>query len=314
MPPRKRFWTRLLSFVKRPPSLRKLPESWKRAHRKRLRRRKEAVAKLQDEPEEGPPEKFAPATLEKPVVFCERYLKFTPTPYQKELLEDDSKRIYVCWSRQSGKSTTLAARMIHRCQKFPGTLRLIVAPGLRQSMIMMDKIQDFLYAMPKSIRHELIAKIQRTTIRFKNGSKIVALPNSPNQLRGYSASEVLTDEAAFFRDDELVFFSVLYPMLQKNDGILIASSTPWGKDTVFYKFSQNPVFKKHHTTWHEVVKAGLAKESFIDEMRRQLPSERFRREFEAEFTEDETAYLSQDLITRCIDPDAAFIQDAFFGF
>jgi phage FluMu gp28-like protein len=181
-------------------------------------------------------------------------------------------------------------------------------------MILMDKIQDFIYTMPRNVRLELIGKIQRTTIRFKNGSRIVALPNSPNLLRGYSAAEVLCDESAFFREDELVFFNVLYPMLQTTDGTLIASSTPWGKDTIFFKFSQNPDFKKFHITWREVVKAGLAKESFIEEMRRQMPSERFRREFEAEFAEDETAYLSQDLITRCIDPNAVFIQDEFFGF
>ena len=48
----------------------------------------------------------------------------------------------------------------------------------------------------------------------------------------------------------------------------------------------------------------LQLEQFIDEMRRNLPTERFRREFEAEFVEDELAYLSQDLITRCIDPDS----------
>jgi hypothetical protein len=295
--------------------LRKLPESWKRKRKKRLERLKVAASKLQDDPEATKSqEEFDHATLEDAVEFCTKYMKFTPTPYQAELLRDESKRIYVCWARQSGKSTDLAARMIHRCLKFPGTLRLIVAPGLRQSMIMMDKIQDFLYAMPRSVRRELVGKIQRTTIRFKNGSRIVALPNSPNLLRGYSAAEVLCDEAAFFREDELIFFNVLYPMLQTTDGTLIASSTPWGKDTVFYKFSQNPDFNKHHITWREVVKAGLAKESFIEEMRRQMPTERFRREFEAEFAEDETAYLPQDLITRCIEPDAVFIQDDFFGF
>ncbi|MGA8903677.1 MAG: terminase family protein [Candidatus Bathyarchaeia archaeon] len=281
---------------------------------KRVQRIEKAAAADEGE-EAGPPEKFDPATLEKAVVFCEKYLKFKPTPYETELLDDDSKRIYVCWSRQSGKSTTLAARMIHRCLKFPGTLRLIVAPGLRQSMIMMDKIEDFIYAMPKSVRRELLSKIQRTTLRFKNGSRIVALPNSPNLLRGYSAAEVLCDEAAFFRDDELIFFNVLYPMLQKPPGgTLIASSTPWGKDTVFYKFSQNPDFTKHHITWKEVVDAKLASRAFIEEMRRSMPTERFRREFEAEFTEDETAYLPQDLITRCIDSHATFIPDSYFGF
>jgi hypothetical protein len=49
-------------------------------------------------------------------------------------------------------------------------------------------------------------------------------------------------------------------------------------------------------------------------MRRNLPHERFRREFEAEFVEDELAYLSQDLITRCIDPDSQFLNDEVFGF
>lgn len=179
---------------------------------------------------------------------------------------------------------------------------------------MMDKIQDFIYAMPRNVRLELIAKVQRTTIRFKNGSRIVALPNSPNLLRGYSASEVLCDEAAFFREDELIFFNVLYPMLQTTDGSLIVSSTPWGKNTVFYRFSQSPDFHKHHITYEAVVKAGLAKQAFIDEMRRDMPTERFRREFEAEFVEDETAYLSQDLITRCIEPNASFIPDEAFGF
>jgi hypothetical protein len=122
------------------------------------------------------------------------------------------------------------------------------------------------------------------------------------------------DEAAFFRDDELVFFNVLFPMLQTTDGTLIVSSTPWGKDSVFYRFAQNPDFRKHKISYQAVIDAGLAKKEFIEEMRRELPSERFRREFEAEFVEDEMAYLSQDLITRCIDPDSQLLTDEIFGF
>jgi hypothetical protein len=285
---------------------------WRGKLEKKVEEKRAAEDGHPDDP--AAPQKLDPAIVEKPVEFCRIYLKFNPTPYQEKLLTEGSKRIYVCWSRQSGKSTTLAARMIQRCLQFPGTLRLIVAPGLRQSMIMMDKIQDFIYNIPKPVRRQALGKVQRTTIRFKNGSRIVALPNSPNLLRGYSAAEVLCDEAAFFRDDELIFFNVLYPMLQTTDGSLITSSTPWGKNTVFYKFSQNPDFSKHHITWEDVVKAKLAKPAFIEEMRRSMPTDRFRREFEAEFTEDETAFLSQDLITRCINPDASFIPDSFFGF
>jgi phage terminase large subunit GpA-like protein len=257
---------------------------------------------------------LTPENTEKATVFAKTFLKFEAKNYQAELLDDPSKRIAVIWPRQSGKSTTLAARMIWYAATHERTLSLIVAPGLRQSMILMDRIQAFLMGMAKPVRRKLIAKMQRTVIWFKKGSQIVALPNSPNLLRGYTAHQVLCDEAAFFRDDELVFFNVLFPMLQTTDGTLIVSSTPWGKDSVFYKFAQNPAFSKHKINYEAVIKAKLATREFIEEMRRELPSERFRREFEAEFVEDEMAYLSQDLITRCIDPGAQFLTDEFFGF
>jgi phage FluMu gp28-like protein len=284
--------------------------SWQRKLKRSVER------KLPDEGEsttEAVPE-LTPENTENAAKFAETFLKYEPTDYQAQLLEDKRKRIIVIWPRQSGKSTTLAARMIWYAATHERTLSLIVAPGLRQSMILMDRIQAFLMTMAKPVRHQLIAKMQRTVIWFKKGSQIVALPNSPNLLRGYTAHQVLCDEAAFFRDDELVFFNVLFPMLQTTNGTLIVSSTPWGKDSVFYRFAQNPNFSKHKINYEKVISAKLATREFIEEMRRELPTERFRREFEAEFVEDEMAYLSQDLITRCIAPDSEFIPDAVFGF
>ncbi len=96
-------------------------------------------------------------------------------------------------------------------------------PRMRQSMIAMDRIHSFLMAMNRRVRRKMLARIQRTVIWFKNGSQIVALPNSPNLLRGFAANNVVCDEAAFFREDELVFYSVLFPMLQTTQGTLIAS-------------------------------------------------------------------------------------------
>jgi phage FluMu gp28-like protein len=168
-------------------------------------------------------------------------------------------------------------------------------------MIVSDRIQDFLVGLPKDVRLELVQKLQRTTVRFRNGSKIVALPNSPQLLRGYTASQVICDESAFFKDDKLVFYNVLYPMLSTTDGTLIASSTPWSKDSVFYRMCQAQEFSKHVVTCEGVVAAGLCKQSFIDEMRSQLPVERFQREFMVEFVEDVDAWLTQSLIVSCVD-------------
>jgi len=236
-----------------------------------------------------------------PVEFAKALFKFTPKDYQAALLEDKKKRIVVRWSRQAGKTTCIALRAIWFALVHPKTLTLIVAPSLRQSMIMSDRIGDFLMGLPKPTRLQLIEKLQRTTVRFKNGSRIIALPNSPQLLRGYTANQVICDEGAFFKDDDLVFYNVLYPMLATTDGTLIVSSTPWSKDSVFYRMCQSKDFSPHVATQAQVVQSGLIKQSFIDEMKAQLPAERFQREFEAEFVEDVDAWLTQSLIVSCID-------------
>jgi len=243
-----------------------------------------------------------------PVAFANRFLGFTALPYQEKVLADTGKRIAVRMSRQAGKTTTIAVRAIWYAATHPRTLSLIVAPSLRQSMIFMDRVQGFLYEMKASDRKALVSKIQRTVIWFKNGSQMVALPCSPNLLRGYTAHQVLADEAAFFRDDEVIFYNVLYPMLATTSGTLIASSTPWATKSVFYQMCKDPklanVWSRHHVTWRDVVASGLMTQDFVDEMRTVSPPERFIREFEAEFSEDVDAYLPRELIASCIWTDA----------
>ena len=236
-----------------------------------------------------------------PALFAETFFNFKPTQYQADLLRDESKRTVVVWSRQSGKTTTIALRAIWYALTHKKTLTLIIAPSLRQSMIMSDRITDFLTSLPTKYHKIFVKKLQRTNIQLNNGSRIIALPNNPQLLRGYTANQVICDEAAFFRDDNLVFFNVLYPMLATTNGILIASSTPWSKDSVFYRMYQNPQFSKHKITCEDVKNSGLIKQCFIDEMRSQIPFERFQREFMSEFVEDVDSWLTQSLIINCID-------------
>jgi len=120
----------------------------------------------------------------------------------------------------------------------------------------------------------------------------------------YFANGVLVsncDEANFFEHDEDIFYSILMPMLATTDGTLIVSSTPWNRDSVFYRFYNDPAFSKHVVTWRDAVKCGLMKAEFIEQMQNLLPLERFQREFEAKFVEDVDAWLPQSLIVKCID-------------
>jgi phage FluMu gp28-like protein len=261
-------------------------------------RQKEKLKRLKLELEETRSQETLPEDI---VELVKILFHFIAKDYQASLLKDESKRIVVRWSRQAGKTTCIALRAICFALTHPKTLTLIVAPSLRQSTIVSDRIGDFLGSLPREYKSKLIEKLQRTTIRFKNGSRIVALPNSPQLLRGYTANQVICDESGFFKDDQLIFYNVLYPMLSTTDGTLIASSTPWNKDSVFYRICQNPDFSKHVCTCEDVVRSGLAKQSFMDEMKALLPFERFQREFMSEFVEDIDAWLTQSLIVSCID-------------
>jgi len=297
--------------------LRKLPDSSKSKQKRLQERRRKAFEAFiaRNDPEENSSQlQLSEHDLEDPVLFAQKALKFNPTEYQIKLLRETSKRIVVIYPRQSGKSTTIAARAIWFACRNSKTVTLIVAPGLRQSMIMMDRIHIFLMDMARPLRKEFVGKMQRTVVWFKNGSQIIALPCSTNQLRGYSANQCICDESAFFRDDQTMFYSVLFPMLQTTQGTLIASSTPWTKNSVFYQFTQDPAFKVHKIAIDDVIKAGLTTTEFVEEMRRRIPLERFRREFEAEFFEEADCYFPMDLIKRCVDPDAELLTDGYFGF
>ena len=90
-------------------------------------------------------------------------------------------------------------------------------------------------------------------------------------------------------------------MLSTTDGTLIASSTPWGKKSVFYRLCQSPDFKKYMVTWEDGVRSGLGTQNVIEETKALIPLERFQWEYMAEFVEDIDAWLTQSLIVNCID-------------
>ncbi|MFZ8858532.1 MAG: hypothetical protein ACO2O1_09910, partial [Candidatus Caldarchaeales archaeon] len=78
-----------------------------------------------------------------PVEFAVSVLDWRPFPYQEELLADESKRICVCAGRQTGKSTTVAVKASHFALSRLNARVLLVAPTLRQSLNLLEKVSDF---------------------------------------------------------------------------------------------------------------------------------------------------------------------------
>lgn len=229
-----------------------------------------------------------------PVLFADLLMAFKPFSYQSRLLKDRSKRIVGCWGRQSGKTTTIAGRTIYFAYSHPNTTTLIVSPSLRQSMIMFDRILNFIYG--SSILPKSVVRKTRTIIELSNGSKIVALPCSKHLLRGYTAHLIICEEAAFMPED--VITQVIFPMISTTKGTAIFLSTPWGRDHFFYRAFMNPDYSVHKVKSSQ---CPLITDEFLAEMRGNMTADAYKMEYEAEFVEALNSYFSQDLIRTCVE-------------
>jgi len=146
----------------------------------------------------------------------------------------------------------------------------------------------------------------KTVIRFTNGSVIEAFPNNPDTIRGPTLHVVYCDEMNFLPNDEEMYDAILFTLGTTN-GKFVCSSTPWNQDSIFYKIFYHhdfTDFARHHVSWQQAVEPhGPLKKSILEKIRRQFAEDpwRWKREMEAEWAEDETTWLPQSLITKCID-------------
>ncbi|MEM3577593.1 MAG: terminase family protein [Candidatus Bathyarchaeia archaeon] len=239
-----------------------------------------------------------------PTEFCKTILGFTPTTYQQDLISkfQTSQFTTARWCRQSGKTQTVSALLLHYALTNPNTHIGIVGPSWRQTKQVIRRINAFLRKLPKNLH----SKPMQTMVKLSNGSLIEAFPNNPETIRGPTLNVVYCDEMNFIAKDEELYDAVLFTLGTTN-GKFICTSTPWTTNSIFYKIWHNPAYKdyaKTHITWQNAVEPnGPLKHNIIEKIKRQLEGDpcRWQREMMAEWAEDESVWLPQALITSCID-------------
>lgn len=206
-----------------------------------------------------------------------RSLGFEPDEFQAEFLMSNSPREMLNWTRQGGKSTVTGLKAYGLTKTDPG-LGIIVSPSERQSKEMMIKIKEFYHADPDKI--ELDGQASKTEVKFKNGSRIVALPANIKTIRGYSAPKwVIFDEAAMCPDE---VYKGVRPMLATTPGSkLFLISTPKGKRGFFYdEWKDGKQWKKMHVKASQIKRISA---EFLEEERRSLGEKWFQQEYEGAF-------------------------------
>ncbi len=248
--------------------------------------------------------------------FAKNRLGFTPFAYQEKLMLDPAQFIAARWCRQSGKSHTIAAMLLHQALTRPGSRMIVVAPALRQGKRIISKINSFIRKLSEQGLDVLEGEPTKTRLEFRDGSTIEALPNNPATIRGETNHTIFVDEMNYIKDDAELYQAIIYS-LNTTNGRLIATSTPGSTDSLFYKMCQDDDkfgdVSRHHVTYKEALEPnGPLKLRIVEKLERQYKDDpsRWVREMMADFAEDEDAWFPLSLITRCVANDLVTFDDS----
>jgi phage FluMu gp28-like protein len=260
--------------------------------------------------------------------FFKEICRRQPYAYQLELAElyRQNQFLAVRWPRQTGKSTFIGALLLQDAYENPDLNIGLVGPGWRQTKLNLRNIANFCHHLPSGT-----CTIQKTRLSFKNGSFIEAFPNNPDTIRGNTFHRIWWDETNFTAGDDELYDAILLTLGTTN-GKLIASSTPFNTDSLFWKMCNHKDYfdyARHHFSWQKALAPeGPLYPQMVERIRRMFGDDpaRWQREMEAEWAEDEDTWLAQSLIVGCIgttkncgldleefDPEAECSGDFFAG-
>jgi phage FluMu gp28-like protein len=240
-----------------------------------------------------------------PVTWLRIHTGFDAWKYEAQLLRDWAIQTRVVRkSRQVGITTTIAHEAVWKAFTKPRQRILIVSPSLRQSKMVMGIVQSIL-----SSNQHLSANVMhnnRIELELRNDSTIVATPNNPDRIRGYTADHIYLDEAAHFLNDEPVMRAIK-PMQIATQGTFTIVSTPFGKRGLFW--DQYKIATDEHAATRDVKSyefcpstiSPLITQERLERERLNHTEPEFRQEYLGEFIEQVDTYLPLDLITPCVD-------------
>ena len=235
-----------------------------------------------------------------PALWMKAQTQMSPDPWQTEVLRSTSSRLWICNSRQSGKSLITSVASAHRALFIPNQLILILSPSQRQSSELFKKIHEVL----RNVETTSFDSETALTCQLSNGSRIVSLSGNPVTARTYSADAIVIDEASRTSD---ALYRVVRPMLAtKPRGQLLLLSTPGSRKGFFWEIhrDQDDSWQRFRVTAEDCPRIT---QEFLEQERKALPHFIFRREYFCEFPEsDEMDFFLEDDVTGAFVDEPGF--------
>lgn len=175
-------------------------------------------------------------------------INFELWPFQEEMVAKfESGRFTICkMPRQVGKTTTVAAYLLHKILFNNSYNVAILANKDRQAREILSRIQLMFEHLPNWLQQGVV-EWNKGNIELENGSKILASATSSSAIRGGSFSIVYLDEFAFVPNNiQEEFFASVYPTISSGQTTkVLITSTPNGMN-MFYKIWTDSENGKNH--------------------------------------------------------------------
>ena len=235
--------------------------------------------------------------MDDPIHFIQTHMKivsldeglvpFDMYDFQKNMVQTfHDNRFTICkLPRQSGKSTTIIAYLLHYVLFNPNVNVAILANKSSTARDILGRLQLGYENLPKWLQQGVISW-NKGSLDLENGSSILAASTSASAIRGGSYNIIFLDEFAYVPSSLAEeFFSSVYPTISsgKSTKVMIVS-TPHGMN-MFYKLWTDAQSKKNdyiplEVHWSEVPGRD---EVWKEETIRNTSQSQFNSEFECEF-------------------------------
>ena len=235
--------------------------------------------------------------MKDPIYFIQQYIKivsldeglvpFTLYDFQKEMIGTfHNNRFTICkLPRQSGKSTTIIAYLLHYVLFNPTVNVAILANKAATARDLLGRLQLAYENLPKWLQQGVMSW-NKGSLELENGSKILASSTSASAVRGGSYNIIFLDEFAYVPANVAEqFFSSVYPTISsgKTTKVMIVS-TPHGMN-MFYKLwvdaeEQRNSYIPIEVHWSEVPGRDA---KWKEETIKNTSESQFNTEFECEF-------------------------------
>ena len=190
-----------------------------------------------------------------PVQFFTKVLHIKPYRYQAEFLRDKAPLKVLRWCRRAGKTTVMSGSDIHFATWHPGATIIVTMPKYDQIKEIYFQGEAGLHAHLSQMDDEyydaLIEEELQTIIRFTNGARIIPETPEPFTIRGHGPEKINIDEMNFIRKDKDLWLSALLPMTLTRTVEINVASTPWNKDSIYWKMCLDKHFKMFSGNIHE---------------------------------------------------------------